>query len=194
MEDSMAKQAKENTIEENESAPKPGRKLKKLIILIFVILLIGGGGAGFYLWSRSGTAQKAENVEKVSKAAEEIPEDTSKSGKSLKSALPEDQDVKNIIEIQPFIVNLADKDQARYLRMTISLGVGEEGKTEKPDQLFLTRVRNAMLSVLYDKSSDEILSIEGKADLRKELLKAAQAAADEPEVLAIYITDFIVQL
>ena len=30
--------------------------------------------------------------------------------------------------------------------------------------------------------------------LRKELLKAAQAASEEPHVQAIYITDFIVQL
>lgn len=78
--------------------------------------------------------------------------------------------------------------------MSVSLGVGEGGESEKPDQLFITRVRNAMLSVLSDKSSEEILSMEGKAKLRKQLLKAAQAAADEPEVQAIYITDFIVQL
>lgn len=194
----MAKQAQGNITEENEVAPKSGRKLKKLIILILALLLIGGG-AGFYFWRSSTSAQEAENAEKAageneSKAEEEEPEDTSKPGQSLKSAIPKDKDVKNIIELQPFIVNLADKEQARYLRMTVSLGVGEEGKSEKPDQLFMTRVRNAMLSVLSDKNSEEILSIEGKTELRKELLKAAQAATDEPKVLAIYITDFIVQL
>ena len=51
-----------------------------------------------------------------------------------------------------------------------------------------------MLAVLSDKKSEEILSVEGKTKLRKELLQAAQAASENPEVKAIYITDFIVQL
>lgn len=51
-----------------------------------------------------------------------------------------------------------------------------------------------MLAVLAQKKSDDVLSAEGKVKLRKELLKAAQAVSTEPEVEAIYITDFIVQL
>ena len=109
--------------------------------------------------------------------------------------LPDDADVTNVIELQPFIINLADTEQARYLRMTVSLGVGgAKDSKEKPDQLFMTRVRNAMLAVLSNKKSEDVLSVEGKAKLRKELLSAAQAAAEEPEVQAVYITDFIVQL
>jgi flagellar basal body-associated protein FliL len=79
--------------------------------------------------------------------------------------------------------------------MTVSLGIdGAEVAGEKPDQLFTTRVRNALLAVLSEKKSDQILTVEGKNKLRKELLKAAQSASENPEVKAIYITDFIVQL
>lgn len=204
----MSEQAQENTPSETpDGAPKGKKGRSKLIIIILAVLLIvGGGGAGYYFLSGSGTSadgeDKAESTKKSKSADEEEPaadeEETdtksSKSSKSLKSALPNDEDVKHIIELQPFIVNLADTEQARYLRMSVSLGVGEGGESEKPDQLFLTRVRNAMLAVLSDKGSEEILSIEGKTKLRKQLLKAARAAADEPEVQAIYITDFIVQL
>ena len=55
-------------------------------------------------------------------------------------------------------------------------------------------IPNAMLAVIADKKSEDVLTVEGKAKLRKELLKAAQAASEEPHVRAIYITDFIVQL
>ena len=51
-----------------------------------------------------------------------------------------------------------------------------------------------MLAVLTTKKSEDVLSVEGKTKLRKELLEAAQAASEEPHVEAIYITDFIVQL
>lgn len=205
-----------------EAAPKKGGK-KLIIIIALVVVLLGGAGGGFFYW-RSSTAAAAANPEKDAKASkkakekkaadeeEAIEEDKSdKSGEktekgdantekkssasSLKASLPEDENVKQIIELQPFIVNLADAEDARYLRLTVSLGVGgEEGKAEKPDTLFTTRVRNAMLAVLAEKKSDDVLSIEGKVKLRKELLKAAQAVSTEPEVEAIYITDFIVQL
>lgn len=115
--------------------------------------------------------------------------------KSIRLSLPEDEDVKHVLELQSFIVNLADDEQPRYLRLTLSVGIGgEDGAEEKPDPLFITRVRNAILAVLTTKKSEEILSIEGKSTLRKEILKAAQRASEEPKVIAIYITDFIVQM
>lgn len=203
--------AQENT---NTAAAPPAKKSKiKILILALVLLLIvgGAGGGGYYFWSKSGeakeeTAEKGkkskdsektdetDETEETGETGEKAESSPASSSKSLQAALPEDADVNKIIEIQPFIVNLADTEQSRYLRMTVSLGVGGEEESEKPDQLFLTRVRNAMLAVLSDKKSEEILSIEGKTKLRKELLEASQAAAEEPRVLAIYITDFIVQL
>lgn len=189
---------------ESEAPAKQGSK-KFLIIIVLAVVLLGGGGAGayFFLFSAKSAAGSEEATKgkstKKAKAADE--EDTaddtsSKKSGSVKSALPKDEEVKKIIELQPFIVNLADENEARYLRLTVSLGIGgaEGGGEEKPDQLFVTRVRNAMLAVLSEKKSEDILSNEGKAKLRKELLKAAQAASEEPEVKAIYITDFIVQL
>lgn len=201
----MAEQVAESTGDGPLSEPDEGKGSKKLIIIVLavVILLGGGGGAGYFFMKNSATeADEASAKEKKSKAkTEEASDDggedsntSSKAGNSLRSALPEDDDVTQIIELQPFIVNLADTEQARYLRMTVSLGIASEGKAEEANPLFLTRVRNAMLAILSDKDSSEILSTEGKAKMRKDLLRAAQAAVDEPEIQAIYITDFIVQL
>ena len=125
-------------------------------------------------------------------AEKKSPEGTS-SKKLLEISVPDDGDVKQVVELQPFIVNLADDSEPRYLRMTVSVGLAESGEA-KPDPLFTTKVRTAMLAVLTSKRSEEILTVEGKATLRKELLGAARAAVSEPEVHAIYITDFIVQL
>lgn len=190
---------------------QPKKKKGKLFLIIgLLIVLLAGGGGGFFFWSKSGAAaEKEEPKARSNKSAskkeaveDEENEETGKSKKSEKSeklallddALPDDAEVKHVVELQPFIINLADAEAARYLRMTVSLGLGEDGASEKPDPLFLTRVKNAMLAVLTTKKSEEILTIEGKTQLRRELLKAAQAASDAPFVEAIYITDFIVQL
>ena len=185
-------------------APQKGSK-KFLIIIILAVVLLGGGGAGaYFLFFSKSADEKAEGKDKSKKSKakaaeeeeEEEPEDTGGKNNSLKGAIPKDEDVKEIVELQPFIVNLADEGEARYLRMSVSLGIGggEGGGHEKPSPLLITRVRNAMLAVLSNKKSEDVLTNEGKAKLRKELLKAAKASAEEAHIEAIYITDFIVQL
>ena len=182
----MSEIAKENQTQAAGAEPVKKKGGKKLIIaLILVILLLGGAGGGFYYWrissvsaaEKDGKENKKSRSKKESvdeeKEDEEKKSENKSGGKSeesgsLKDALPDDEAVKQIIELQPFIINLADTEQARYLRLSVSLGVdGEEGKGEKPNQLFITRVRNAVLAVLSNKKSEDVLSVEGKAKLRK---------------------------
>lgn len=186
-----------------------GGKGKLILIIVIVLVLVGGGGGGYFFFLRGGGEEdsaKAEKSEKKSKkkkksskkdSADE--EDSSESGpadESLREALQDDENVKHVVELDPFIVNLADVEEARYLRMTVSLGIGEseEGGEEAPDPIFLAKVKNAMLAVLSVKKSEDVLTVEGKAKLRKQLLEAAQSASEDGHVEAIYITDFIVQL
>ncbi|MFN0085857.1 MAG: flagellar basal body-associated FliL family protein [Blastocatellia bacterium] len=195
----------------NPAAPK---KSRKMMIIILVLVLLGAGGGGAYFYLQSSKASAKESVEKGKKAkpadeeavsgeeetAEDAPvkEEAAKEkagkGKPAPLSLPDDSEVKHVIEMQPFIVNLTDQGEARYLRLTVSVGIGGGEVEAKPSPLFTTRVRNAMLAVLTTRSSEEVLSPEGKVKLRKELLRAARAASEEPRVEAIYITEFIVQL
>jgi flagellar FliL protein len=157
--------------------PAPKKKRKKLLfIILIVVLMLGGGGSGFFFWKRS-SAQAA-----TAKA----------DSKKEKKSENEEDNVKEVIELLPFVVNLADREEPKYLRMTVSLGIGEG--TEKPDPLFTTKVRNAILAVVTTKTADQILTVDGKTELRKEMLEAARSAAGKPEIHAIYITDFIVQM
>ena len=186
-----------------EGAPA-GKKSKLKLLVIVLVLLLAGGGAGGYFYMKRAAAEADETEEaaekpaakksKKKKAAED--EEESDGEKSSKLAVQNDENVKQVVELQPFIVNLADTEASRYLRLNVSVGVGGEegGGEEKPEPLFVTRVRSAILAVLSTKTSQDIITPEGKAKLRKELLKAAQAASEEPHVEAIYITDFIIQM
>jgi flagellar FliL protein len=163
-------------IQEAGAEPKKAKRGRKflIIVLVLIVLVAVVGAGGFYRWRHRGAASPAaKKVEPADRA--------------------EDSEVKEVIELQPFIVNLADKNETRYLRMTISLGVGETSEG-KADPLFTTRVRNAILGVITTRTSDQILTSEGKAHLRKDMLEAARTAVEKPEVHAIYITDFIVQM
>lgn len=206
--------------------PAPAKKKSKLLLIIAVVCAVALGCGGFFMYRTfAATPAKAEKNKKKrtardeeKEASAEESEEESKDGKNKKEegdheegspeksesgdadvlakSLPDDEEVKHIVTLEPFIVNLADEGDPRYLRISVNLGTGEgEGGEEgKPDPLFMARVRNSMLSVLMTKRSSEILTVEGKTALRKELLRAAQAASEEPHVEAVYITDFIVQL
>lgn len=205
----------EPTAPETPVEKKGGKKKKLIIIIVGVLALVGAGGGVFYIKSAGATpeskgkgakaarAEKGEDADKESAeeaGADETGKDTKADDQSAgknsaaKFTLPDDENVKHVIELQPFIVNLADTNEARYLRLTVSIGTGETESGEKADPLFTTRIRNAMLAVLTTKSSADVLTSEGKNTLRQELLRAARSAAKEPTVEAIYITDFIVQL
>jgi flagellar FliL protein len=164
-----------NNVQTEGEAPK--KKSKKLLfIILIVVVMLGGGGGGFFFWKRSSAQAATAKAE---------------TKKEKKSENGEDN-VKEVIELLPFVVNLADRQEPKYLRMTVSLGIGEG--TEKPDPLFTTKVRNAILAVVTSKTADQILTVDGKTELRKEMLEAARSAVDKPEIHAIYITDFIVQM
>jgi flagellar FliL protein len=152
-----------------------------------LVVLLAGGGAGFYYWRVRAARQTLAKgtADKNNQSADQHGNSGNAEGG--------DAEVTQVIELQPFIVNLADKNESRYLRMTISLGVAEDGE-HKVDPLFTTRIRNAILATISTQTSEQVLTVEGKAALRKEMLSAARAAASKPEVLTIYITDFIIQM
>ena len=169
-----------------QAAPEKKKSKKLLIMIALLVVLLAGGGAGFYFWRvRAASQALAKGTTDKNK-----PDDHSGKTEHTEDG---DAEVTQVIELQPFIVNLADKNESRYLRMTISLGVAEEGE-HKVDPLFTTRVRNAILATISTQTSEQVLTVEGKAALRKEMLNAAKAAASKPEVLTIYITDFIIQM
>jgi flagellar protein FliL len=191
----------------NQTAPPPKKGRKLLLLIVFGLLItIGAGGGYYYLQQSKAAAQSKPERDRRTRANDEEAKDGDEQANDEEQppknkpdprtsalALPDDSAVKQVIELQPFIVNLADKDEARYLRLTVSLGLGEVFE-EKPNPLFITRLRNALLAVLTSRTSDEVLTLEGKAKLRKDLLRAARNASPEPKIEAIYITEFIVQL
>jgi flagellar FliL protein len=198
---------------EQAKAATPAKSKLPLIIILVVVLALGGG-VFFYLKkanastdgkdgkaakeskekaSKEETSEKAESHEDSEEEEEGSSEGEGKKAPSLALLLPKDKSVKQVIELQPFILNLADETENRYLRLAVSLGVDTAEKAEKPDPLFTARLRNALLAVLMTKTSEDLLTVEGKVNLRKELLKAAKKAVSEPEIKAIYITELIVQ-
>ncbi|MEY3475477.1 MAG: flagellar protein FliL [Pseudomonadota bacterium] len=188
-----------------EAAPKKGKK--KLFILIGVAVLVlglAGGGAAFWM------AQK----KKAEREAEELVEDAD--AKPAKSSKKDAKSVPVFVPLDPFTVNLADREADRYAQIGISLEVAD---TKAGDQVkaYMPVIRNNILMVLAHKTSAEMLERDGKTRLAAEVLretlrglgveppatpasgaegkkrKAPKEDEEKPPVTAVHFSTFIIQ-
>ncbi len=154
------------------SARTPKKSSKSMVIGMVLFAAVVGGGSAWYLQRRNHTAEGARAAE------------TSTSPKY-------------IVHLEGFTVNLADPEATHFLRATIDLGIDrlpEGADNEKPAQAIpVPRVRDAILSVLTVCKADELLTPEGKAQLKKNLLETLNKNVPELGVRDIYFTEFLVQ-
>lgn len=106
-------------------------------------------------------------------------------------------EIKTVLHLEPFVVNLADPEDNHFLRVGVDLGldVALSGKESKGAEgaVPMARIRDCILEVLSSWHSDALLAPEGKEKLKNELLRALHARAPEVGIKEIYFTDFLVQ-
>lgn len=145
-----------------EAAPvKKGKK--KLIIIIAAAVLVlaaGGGGAAFYFKKKAAAEAEAEEADSSTHAE--------------KDAHPKvDLNVPPVfVPLDPFTVNLADKDSDRYAQIAVTLQV-EDAKFAEKMKAFMPAIRNSILMVLAHKTSAELLERSGKQALAEEIMREA---------------------
>ncbi|MES2994196.1 MAG: flagellar basal body-associated FliL family protein [Pseudomonadota bacterium] len=148
----------------NAGAAVPAKKGKKKLIIIAVavllVLLIAGAGAALFLKKRAAD-QAAENGEETSAPAE-----------SHASAKPDLKHPPTFLPLDPFVVNLADKDADRYAQVGITIEV-VDAKFADQMKLFMPAIRNGILMILAHKDSKELLDRNGKEQLAAEILRDA---------------------
>jgi flagellar protein FliL len=154
------------------------RGKKKLLIIAAAALslaLAAGGGGVWYLKKKAAHAAAVAAGEEEGSAAESAQAD----------AKPEHKGAPVYLPLDPFIVNLADKEVDRYAQIGITL---ELESTVFADQVksYMPAVRNAILLILAHKTSRELLGRAGKEELADEIMREAvrpmgiEIAAPEP--------------
>ena len=148
---------------------KPRRSLKKILILaVFGILLAGGGLAAYVLVvDEPPTWNKAQ-------ASHTDPKD------------------RVIMPLEPFLVNLADKESRRYLKLKVDLEVDSE-ETVKELEKVLPRIRDALILLLSSKTYLDLSTMEGKQRLKKEIKRRVSALPDGKKVSDVFFTQFVAQ-
>jgi len=103
-------------------------------------------------------------------------------------------DVKATLRLEPFLVNLADSDEVRYVKTTFELGLAEDPGEDIKNGPAKAAIRDCIISLLSSKKAAQILTLEGKNALRQEIRSRVNSVTPEMKVLQVYIVDFVVQI
>jgi flagellar FliL protein len=153
-------------------APAKKRPPKKMIILVAGALSLMGGGAGAFMYlnrkpDASPEAKKAE--------ARKLP---------------------TFVDLDQFTVNLAEKDQDRYMQIKFSLEVASN-EAEATIKDMMPALRSEILLVLGSRQASDLASRDGKEALAKDIVSAANKSLEhtpaEHAVSAVRITQLIIQ-
>jgi flagellar basal body-associated protein FliL len=107
-------------------------------------------------------------------------------------------DSESTLVLETFVVNLdsnsAGSGRRAYLRVGVTLGLGHPLPRNQPEAIPTALVRDTILAVLATAKPEELLKLEGKRQLKDELLKALQERVPQLAVENVYFTEFLVQM
>lgn len=159
------------------AAAAPAKKKPLVLIIAVVVLVLGAGGGGAWFFMKGKAEAKETETEEHSKKDDGV-------------KLSE----RGLVQLEPFIVNLADEGGKRFLRASIQLVVENEAEAlefeEKP--VLVMGARSAIVNTLTGQYSEDLGTPEGKDELR-EMLKENVSEALKLEVVDVLFSDFVIQ-
>ncbi|MEO8279255.1 MAG: flagellar basal body-associated FliL family protein [Ideonella sp.] len=138
-------------------APKGKGKGKKklMVILVALLVLLAAGAAGaFFIMKKNVSSANGEEAGEVAHATNK----------------PRSDHPPTYVALDPFVVNLADKDAERYAQIAVTLEV-DDPKFGDQMKGYMPSIRNAILLVLAHKTSQELLDRAGKDALAEEIMR-----------------------
>lgn len=157
-----------------DAAPPPKGK-KKLILIIaaaLAVVLIGGGGAVLML------KKKAADTEEAAAAEDDAPAKKAVTKRDPKA-------VPVFVPLDPFTVNLADRNADRYAQLAVTLEL-DDPTLEPQLKTYMPAIRNNILLAIADRTAGELMARDGKERLAQRILRETSRAlgyelpAEEP--------------
>jgi flagellar FliL protein len=162
-------------------APKKGSKKLIIIIAAVVLLLVVGGGGAFFMMKKNADAAAAAAEAEEDDGGHDKP---AKAAKRPEHKKDEHAGPPSFVPLDPFVVNLADRETERYAQIGITLQV-DDPKMSEEMKAYMPAIRNAVLLILSHKSSEELLSPDGKlklaVEIRREAARAMGYEIEDPE-------------
>lgn len=152
-----------------DAATAPAKKKGGLMkMLVIVIVLLGGAGGGAFWWMRGGTAKAATEPE---------------------------LEERGLVSFEPFLVNLTDDGNTRFLKATIQLVFESEKEAKHVEEspVVVGHLRSVVLELLAEESASKLVTPEGKEALKKKIREQTSTLVPHQKVIDVLFSEFVVQ-
>lgn len=166
----MAEQGTEQA--ENTEEPKKKSRLMLFIVIGLVLILIAGGGFFVYTQILSSSPEKEEKQQ------------TTKTDNL--------EPVGKMFALEPFVVNLADPQGKRYLKIKINMELKDPKAVERAEKLS-PKLRDIVIMMISSLAFEEVMTSEGKLRIREELRTRFNRVLKPYKVEHIYFSEFVIQ-
>lgn len=162
--------------EENKEQGESGKK-KKIplwIYLPFAVVFLGVcAGAYFFVMNNNQSGGSSEATR-------------------TRNTVQTKQSLGPTIDLQDFVVNILDGEQMHYLKAAITIEATDD-KTKEEIQKRNPQIRDAIILLMGNKKYDELRDLQGKLQLRAELMKRINSLLSQGAIENVFFTEFVVQ-
>lgn len=139
-----------------DAQPKKSKKLLFIIIGVVVLTLIGAGAAFFLLKKNTAEDEGGDGAHATEEAAAEPPKHDPKHPPTF-------------LPLDAMVVNLADEGGNRFVQLAITLQL-DDPKIAEDMKAYMPSIRNAILMLISQRTAEQMLGVEGKADLTQDII------------------------
>lgn len=174
--------------EEKAPAAPAGIPMKMVIIIVGGVLVLALGGAFAMMKMMGGSSAEKAQAEGGGEKAVGHGAAEEKSGGEHGAVT----DASAIADLDPFIVNLADSPEIRYLKVTLKVEADNAGTVEQI-KARTPQIRDAILVLLTSLDSATARSPQGKHKLRDDITERINGLLPKKSVKSTYFTEFVIQ-
>lgn len=171
----------EEKAEAHGGGQSPKGSKPTLFILLSIINMAVVGVVGFMLYMGKKKEAAEPKIEHVIKGEHEAQADDAKQEMNF---------VKEMIRLEPFVVNLAGSRGRRLARVTLELEVDNE-KVKDEIEARSAQIRDIIIIILSSKSYEAVANKEGKDSLRDEIRDTVSGFLTKGKIRKVYFTEFM---
>jgi flagellar protein FliL len=162
-------------VKEKETQEKQKKSQNKIFLLgipLLILLIVGVGTVAYFLGGftvpKSSETELSENVS------------------------PKIEPLGPLLKMDDFVVNIMQKETTRFLKIGITLETKNQESSERIKNR-IPQIADAILLLVGNKQFDQIKDLQGKLQLKADLLAQINSLVGKDEVTEIFFTDFVVQ-
>jgi flagellar FliL protein len=171
----------EEKAESHGSSQAPKGSKSTLFILLSIINMAVVGVVGFMLYMGKKKESAEPRIEHVIKGEHAAQGDDAREAMNF---------VKEMIRLEPFVVNLAGSRGRRLARVTLEFEVDND-KVKDEIEARSAQIRDIIIIILSSKNYETVSNKEGKDAIRDEIRDTVSGFLTKGKIRKVYFTEFM---